>query len=158
MLRGIAQQLDLWIADRNVEAREDGLATFEPCTIRVLGQSALMEAKLPVTLLSTKDVDVRADYAYPVQKEFERLLTSAGRVLDPLGHEAWMPRETRYLPIYGGRFVKLCIAEPEAVLVSKALKAPVKNRALVTEYLATCVTERFLTLAAKYSLNLEQFL
>src|SRR5690606_37620118 len=36
------------------------------------------------------------NYAYRVQQEFERLLAAAGRSLDAVGQEAWMPRETRY--------------------------------------------------------------
>lgn len=53
---------------------------------------------------------------------------------------------------------EIAVAEPDAVLLSKALKAPDKNRALLTEYLALGATERFLTLARKYALDLEQFL
>ncbi len=49
------------------------------------------------------------------------------------------------------------LAEPEAILLSKALKAPAKNRALIVEYLAKGATERFMTLAQKYALDLEQF-
>lgn len=44
-----------------------------------------------------------------------------------------------------------------AVLLSKALKAPAKNRSLLTEYLAMGASERFLELAEKYHLDLEQF-
>ena len=158
MLRDVAASLDRWMAERDFEARQEGLLRLEPCTIRVLGQAALFESELELALASTKDVDVRADYPYVVQKEFERLLAERGRILDPVGHEAWMPRETRYHAVFEGRFVKVLVAEPEAVLLSKALKAPVKNQALLTEYLARGATERFFELARRYSLDLEQFL
>ena len=46
----------------------------------------------------------------------------------------------------------------EAVLVSKALKAPAKNRSLLTEYLAKGASQRFLDMAKKYGVDLEQFL
>ena len=69
-----------------------------------------------------------------------------------------MPRETRYSPLYRGRHVQLMLAEPEAILLSKGLKAPLKNRALLTEYLARTPSERFFKLVNKYNLNLEQFL
>jgi hypothetical protein len=157
MLRDIAAELDRWVVEQNFEAEQEGLAPIERCTIRVLGQAALMEADLPLALASTQDVDVRADCTDSVQKKFEELLRRRGRTLDPLGHEAWMPRETRYRPIYDGRQIRLSIAEPEAVLLSKALKAPSKNRSLITEYLAVGASERFLALARKYSLDLEQF-
>jgi len=49
-----------------------------------------------------------------------------------------MPRESQYLPRFSGRFVTLLLADPEAIILSKAVKALAKNRALVTEYLASC--------------------
>ena len=160
VLYEIATRLDEWVVQQNLEAAEQGLPLLRACTIKVLGQTALMESatELRLQLATTKDVDVRANYTYPVQQEFERLLATAGRSLDPVGHEAWMPRETRYRKLFTGRFVNVFIAEPEAVLLSKALKAPAKNRALVTAYLASGPTERFLMLANKYQLDLEPFL
>ena len=158
MLAEIAQRLDDWIVDQNIAARADGLPARKPCTIRVLGQTALFEAKLALALAATLDVDVRADYDDSVRRQFERLLAAVGRELDPPGHEIWMPSETQYSELYSGKFVRVLLAEPDAVLVSKALKAPAKNKPLIVEYLAQGASERFLKLASKYSVNLEQFL
>ena len=44
------------------------------------------------------------------------------------------------------------------MLVAKALKAPAKNRVLLTDYLAHGATARFLALARKYHIDLETFL
>ena len=101
---------------------------------------------------------MKADYQDSVRREFERLLAAEGRELDPLGHEIWMPAETRYSEVFTGKFVRLLLADPEAVLVSKALKAPAKNGPLLTEYLARGASDRFFELTKKYSVNLEQFL
>ena len=49
------------------------------------------------------------------------------------------------------------VADPDAVLISKACKAPEKNIGLITEYLAKGASERFFELAQKYALDLEQF-
>jgi hypothetical protein len=154
----IAQSLDDWMVDQNVVARRDGLLTLKPCIIRVLGQAALFEAKLDLELAQTKDVDVLADYQDAVRREFERLLAKEGRELDPLGHEIWMPRETRYSELFNGKLVRVLVAEPEAVMVSKALKAPAKNGPLITEYIASGASSRFFDLATKYAVNLEQFI
>jgi hypothetical protein len=116
-----------------------------------------MELKLPFALALTKDVDVQADYDDAVRREFARLLAAEGRDLDPPGHEIWMPRETRYAELFQGRFVAMLLADAEAVLLSKASKAPIKNKLLLTEYLASGASERFLQLAAKYRVDLEQF-
>jgi hypothetical protein len=158
VLKGVAQQLDRWIAEQNRLCRQEGAALLKPCTIKVLGQAALLEANLGIALAVTNDVDVRADYEWSIERTFEQLLAEAGRALDPSGHEAWMPRETRYNDHFRGHFVHLLLAEPEAILLSKALKAPDKNRVLITEYLARGASERFLDLAEKYGLDLEQFL
>jgi hypothetical protein len=158
MLERIAQTLDEWLAEQNALAREGGWALHRPCTIKLLGQVALMEAGVELDLAATKDVDVYADYDDAVEKEFARLLAGVGYELDPVGHEIWMPRETRYSPRFEGRFVRLVVAEVEAVLLSKALKAPAKNGPLIVEYLAQGASERFLELAKHYHLKLEQFL
>ena len=68
-----------------------------------------------------------------------------------------MPRETRYDLLYKGTYVDAAVADPDAVLISKARKAPEKNKALITEYLAKGASERFFELAQKYAVDLEQF-
>lgn len=157
MLSEVAALLDAWIIDQNVGLRREGLPTYQPCQIQVLGQTALLEAGLALQLVATKDVDVRANYEHAVEAEFHRLLRARGRELDPVGHEAWMPKETTYAPLYAGRFVTLLLADADAVLVSKALKAPAKNRSLLTEYLAKGASPRFLQLSKRYGIDLEQF-
>jgi len=69
-----------------------------------------------------------------------------------------MPKETRYTVLFSGEFVTLKVADMEAILISKALKAPRKNRALIVEYLARGATPRFMRLARKYGVDLESFL
>jgi hypothetical protein len=56
------------------------------------------------------------------------------------------------------KFVTLKVADVDAILISKALKAPRKNRALLVEYLARGATTRFMRLAKKYNIDLESFL
>ena len=138
-------------------AREQGLPAPTPCTIRLVGQMALLEANIGLTVLATQDVDVRADYDDSVRVEFQRLLAGLNLVLDPLGHEAWMPKETNYAPMFEGVYVTLLAADVDAVLVSKASKAPKKNSALIVEYLARGASERFFSLAAIYDVDLEEF-
>ena len=123
----------------------------------MLGQSALWAAGVDLTLTITQDLDAYGDYEWAVQKELERLLAEHDKVLDPHGHEVWMPRETRYDPLYQGTFVEALVADADAVLIPKALKAADKNRTLVTEYLAKGASERFFELARKYRVDLEQF-
>lgn len=157
MLQAVARALDAWLIDENVAAVQEELPRHPACIIRVLGQTALFEAQVSLRLATTRDVDVRADYDDATRREFARLLAEEGRELEPLADEIWMPRETRYAEHFRGKLVRLLLAEPEAVLVSKALKAPAKNGPLLTEYLATGPSDRFFVLARKYAVDLEQF-
>lgn len=158
VLEEVTRELDQWIIEENTARRADGRLGLSRCEIRLLGQAALLEQRLPIPLTTTRDVDVRANYEHAVEVRFRELLARRGLELDPVGHEAWMPRETRYTPLFQGDYVRLLIADPEAILVSKGLKAPRKNRHVITTYLAGGPSERFLTLAARYGLDLEQFL
>ncbi len=158
MLKELAAQLDDWFVEQAREAREEGMASPQACTISVHGQMALFERDLKLNLVATQDVDVRANFSHLARREFERLLGNHNLILDQVGHEAWMPRETEYEVFFSGTFVTLKIADEESVLLSKATKAPEKNAALLTEYLASGASERFLELAEKYGLDLEQFL
>lgn len=158
MLIEVFAELDAWVTGANVQARRDGVLPHTPCEIRVLRQTALIEASVDLTLAATQDVDVYANYEWPVRKEFERLLHLRGKSLDAHGHEVWMPDETQYDLVYDGRNVKGRLAQTDFVLLSKALKAPTKNAALVTEYLARGASERFLRLTRRYTVDLEPFL
>jgi len=157
MLQDVARRLDDFVIAQNLEARAEGLPLLRPCVIKLLGQRALMESRVSLGLAATKDVDVFADYEFSVEREFRRLLAGEGLELDPLGREIWMPAETKYEPLFKGRFVTLLVADADAVLLSKGLKAPRKNGPLLTEYLARGASPRFLKLARKYGLDLEQF-
>ena len=157
MLKEIVQQLDEWMKGQATEAMAEGRVLPKPCWIHLLGQMSLIETGLPFELLATNDVDVRANYDHQVKKEFERLLAKRALVLDPVGHEAWMPKETIYTTLFEGRYVTLKVADVESVLLSKGLKAPQKNTALLTDYLSVGATARFMQLAEAYELDLEQF-
>lgn len=153
----LAEKLDRWVIAQAKQAVAEGLPVPKPCEIRLLGQMALLENPGDLELIATKDVDVRADYSHAIQKAFERLLSRHGLELDPVGHEAWMPRETNYMPLFAGRYVTLLVADRDAVVISKASKAPLKNAPLIRQYLATGASDRFFELARKYCVDLEQF-
>ncbi len=158
MLLEVAEELDGWVLAQTIEARDEGLPLLRASKFKLLGQLALLEAQAPLTMTATKDVDVYADCQYAVSRELERLLGKRGFELDPLGHEIWMPPETRYDEIFAGQLVSLAVADIEAVLVSKARMAADKNRALIVEYLALGASDRFLQLAARHQVELGTFL
>ena len=157
MFAAVLRELDAWVDAANREAAAEGVRRLPSSTVHLLGQTALLESRVDLTLTATQDVDVYADCPWVVRKELERLLKHRGKVLDPHGSEVWMPEETLYEPVYEGDWVTGLVAQADFVLLSKALKAPEKNRALIVEFLAEGATPRFLDLSEKYDLDLEQF-
>lgn len=147
----------MWIEEQNVEFRQEGMLTIRECEIKVIGQTALLEANLSIHVPATMDVDVFANYQFSVMQKFKGLLKIVGKELDPVGHEAWMPKETLYNSYFEGAWVKGFLAQAEYVMVSKAKKAPEKNKALLAEYLALPPPEVFFELAEKYEIDLERF-
>lgn len=159
MLRKVFKALDMWIGDVNTDRRAESGLELRKATIQIVGQTALLESKLKIELLATADVDAYLDAEYEVRRKFDALLQEqGGQYLDPHSAEVWMPAETRYDAIYSGKFVEGLVAQPEYVLLSKALKAPGKNEKLIVDYLASGPTRKFISLATKYELDLEQFI
>jgi hypothetical protein len=149
--------LDQWVSRENEERRREGSLGISRFEIKVLGQSALIEAKVNLDLYATKDVDAYTDGPYVVKVHFDKLLQKKGKYLDFLSDEIWMPKETRYQSIFAGKNFKGMIAIAEFVLISKALKAPDKNKFVIAEYLAKGPSKLFYDLANQYKVNLEEF-
>ena len=147
MLKKVCKKLDRWLEAENKERADAGTIPLR-CEIRVIGQTALLEAQIGIELAATMDVDLSNQLHGMVQEKFDEFLAEYGKAIDPVGHEAWMPVETQYDEIYGGLFVKCLIALPEYVLVSKAKMAPEKNKNLIIEYLGLAPTPLFFDLAS----------
>ena len=158
MIIKIFKTLDSWTVNANKEAVSNSWPAIAPFYIKVLGQTALLEAKIELNITATMDVDVYANYQHPVKNEFERLLREQGRCLDPDSEKIWMPTETEYVQIFTGRLLTGFIAKNEYVLISKALKAPKKNNSLIVEYIAKGPSKLFMQLANKYKLDLKEFI
>ena len=71
MLIEVAEQLDHWMVAQNLELRREGLPAHSACRIRVLGQMALFEQRVPLHLVATQDVDAIGDYEHAVGRELE---------------------------------------------------------------------------------------
>ncbi len=134
------------------------MLALRPCVIKLLGQAALLEAKLPLTLAATKDVDVYADYDFAIEHEFRRLLAARGCELDSLGGEVWMPKETTYQPLFVGASSSYGLPTLNRFWFPRGSRLRAKKQPLLTEYLARDPSVRFLELAHQYRLDLEQFL
>lgn len=158
MLRKVIEKLDNWIEGENSHSQQAGILPIHYCEILVIGQTALIESKLSIHIAATVDVDIYKELEHSVMKKFESLLKENGKELDPVGHEAWMPKETQYEILFKGKWVTAKLAKPEYIMISKAKKAPGKNRELITDYIANDPPEEFFRLAEKYAIDLNQMM
>lgn len=155
MLLKIFKKLDNWIQDEKEEAISSSGRIISDCQFKVLGQFALLEADLALSIAATADLDAYSNASYAVVKQLDILLSEYGMHYDPMSSEIWMPKETKYDQLYQGVALSAYIARPEYVLLSKALKAPERNIALLIQYLASGPSSLFLELCETYSVDLE---
>lgn len=155
MLNKVFQDLDKWVDKSNKGLAKEGFPVIKPFYIKVLGQTALIESNINLNLPTTIDVDMYTNCSYVVKQELERILSKHKKFLDGFSDEIWMPKETEYSLFYKGKNLKAYLAKPEYILLSKALKAPKKNRGIILEYLSRSPSQLFLKLAKKYKVNFE---
>ncbi len=158
MLHKIFEELDRKILETNQELRKEGTLEIPNFFIKVLGQTALIEASLELNLFATVDIDAYANFNWHAKSLFSEILSKHGLFYDEHSLEIWMPEETEYLSFFKARCFHAYIAKPEYILLSKLLKAPEKNRTLLLEYLSKNPSKLFLSLCTKYKVNLEEFL
>jgi hypothetical protein len=157
-LNAVFTELDNWIQEYNRDARGLGGLELRGCEFKIVGQLGLLQGGLTIELNRTFDMDAYTDAVNAVREKLDAILKTRDFTWDPLGSEVWMPEETAYTTIFTGIFVTVYVAGPEYILISKALKAPDKNRELLEEYLTDKPTELFLGLAKKYNVDLLKFL
>ena len=136
MLAAIFERLDQWVSAENHDAVVEGFLSLPKSIFRVVGQAALLEAKLQFSVAATVDVDVLNNAKHEVVAKLGELLVAEGLELDPLSNQIWMPSETEY------------------IMVSKSLKSTAKNKALLRSYIASRPPEIFFTLCEKYKVDL----
>ena len=142
----------------NRELREEGALEIPRFFIKILGQTALIEARLDLTLFATLYIDAYANFNSYAKTLFSKLLEKHGLFYDELSNEIWMPVETEYKLIFKGETFDGFLAKPEFVLLSKLLKAPDKNRNIIIEYLSKGPADLFMSLCKHYEINLKEFL
>ncbi len=157
MLLEVFRKLDCWLDEENHRRGAEGITPFSKTTIKVVGQAALIEAQVDLHLVATADVDAFTQADWIITQKLNELLGQFGRHWDPHSSEVWMPVETEYDVLLNTQQMEASLAQADYILLSKALKAPNKNRNLITEYLAKGASERFFALCKIYGVNLEKF-
>ncbi|RMG40532.1 MAG: hypothetical protein D6719_10650 [Candidatus Dadabacteria bacterium] len=152
LLLQIFKELDGEIELMNSERLKADLPALPHFEIKLLGQLGLFaDDSLPndIILSATRDFDALLKGDWSIIAALKNILQRHGLVYDELSSEIWMPPDTQYKPVYQSDYIKC--ESPKAIytLVSKAIKAPEKNRSLIVDAL-TVYGEELLTLISKH--------
>lgn len=137
-IKELGQKLDQKIEQAdNLSYAEQGIALSpKDIEIKLMGQVSLLadeEISSKIELEMTMDFDAHVKASFEISKILDELLKEKGMELDALSGEIWMPTDTTWELCYEGDHVKIYKASALDVLVSKAIKAPEKNRKLIQE-------------------------
>jgi len=139
-IKEFGQNLDQKIEkEDNLSYAEQGIGLSpKDIEIKLMGQVSLLvdeEISSKIELEMTKDFDAHIKANFKISRILDDLLKEKGMELDSLSGEIWMPTDTKWELCYEGDYVKIYKAGALDVLVSKAIKAPEKNRKLIQESL-----------------------
>lgn len=108
--------------------------------IRIMGQMSLLTNGTVTGLMrlfGTQDVDAVVTggrYGW-VAKKLSELLEAEGLELDEYADEIWLPRGAAFTKVFSGEYLTCLRLNHLDALVSKAVKAPAKNRILIRQAL-----------------------
>jgi hypothetical protein len=137
-LEDLFARLDEWIKALNRKRREAGGLAAIGTEIWLLGQVSLLARPRVSALLhlaQTADLDAFLKMDGAVKGELKRLLAEAGLVYDEDSTLIWIPEGAVFEPLYSFSNLTVLALDPESALVSKAVKAPEKNKVLLREAL-----------------------
>lgn len=159
-LESIFNKLDQWIVETKEQATNQGFRFNPACEFTILGQMGLLvdeEVVAKLNPIATMDLDAWVKTETMISSKFKELLKEANLVLDELSNEIWLPKETKYVDFFEGEYVKCKRALPLYLLVSKAVKAPGKNKILIQNALIEYGDE-LIKLIKKYDGDLDYFM
>jgi hypothetical protein len=151
--------LDEEITMANREREEDGLPPLGILHLQILGQSALLfnpDISGLVTLVQTRDLDALILGDWSLRTIVKRAIRKLGLEYDDLSKEIWLPPEASFLMLHENHLMKIEALEPFCVFLSKAVKAPEKNRQLIVQAIAM-YGKRLLDAIDKHGGNSEYF-
>lgn len=128
----ILKSLDEWIQEE-----KNGPESFRIKPINeivLLGQVALLiddQVRSSLNPVATIDVDAWLEMDFAVEIEFKKRLVEKGLELDLLSKEIWLRNNYEKELFYEGEYLTCYKVAPLDLLLSKAIKAPKKNKKLI---------------------------
>jgi hypothetical protein len=130
---------DQIIAENN-ERRESGSRLIVKSKIHVLGQTSLLiqpELTAKLSLAQTGDLDALLEAENFVKETLKKILSENGFVYDEDSPYIFIPTKTKYSNFLMLPSLEVIVIDPESALVSKAVRAPEKNKFLIRQAIAS---------------------
>jgi hypothetical protein len=138
ILSKIISSLEELIETTNSERFKDDLPCLEKIEIKVLGQFSLMadpvaSRKLP--LVATRDFDALIKGDWSARTLLRIALAEFNLEYDDLSKEIWLPDDAKFIEMHDSNTLKVSYLSALDALTSKAVKAPDKNKNLISKSL-----------------------
>ncbi len=157
ILSNIINKFETRIQEMN-SVRHAGV--FRQMQVTVLGQQGLLirQASLKeLSIINTTDFDGLLNGEPPLEDIFKNIIREEGLSYDEQSKYIWLPEETTYELIYKSEFIEVLSPLPIYLIVSKAVKAPEKNRQLVLQAIEY-YQDSLIELLEKYGADLNYFI
>jgi hypothetical protein len=121
--------------------------------VQLLGQISLLvneKAAIELSLAQTGDLDALLTMDNIVKAELKKLLRIHGLIYDEDSYLIWIPPAARFERLFDFDHIVIESIDAESALVSKAVKAPAKNKRLIRQAIAS---EEFPTLVDRILAN-----
>lgn len=139
-IEAIFAELNQRVSELNDENRNEGVMTHKKSQVTLLGQMSLMvdeKVSAQLSLAQTADLDAFLKTEFVIKVELKKILLKYGYVYDEDSPLIWIPPGATFVDLFDFDLVSVNALDAESALVSKAVKAPQKNKHLVQDALAS---------------------
>jgi hypothetical protein len=153
LIKDLFTELNQRIEEIIRQRRDDGLLPIPKARVQLLGQISLLiieKAAVELSLAQTGDLDALLTMDDIVKAELKKTLSKHGLIYDENRYLIWIPPEARFERLLDLDHILIEFIDAESALVSKAVKAPTKNKQLIREAIAS---EKFPTLVDRILKN-----
>ncbi len=133
-------ELNIRIGEISRSRREGQLLSVSKAKVQLLGQISLLshdKVAATLSLAQTGDVDAFLTMDHVVKEELKKALRAQGLVYDEDSYLIWVPPGSRFEEFLNLENLFVESIDPESALVSKAVKAPEKNKILIRQAIAS---------------------
>jgi len=136
MLNKLVLALKEEIDEVNKERLKDELGHLDQVHLKILGQSALLfnpDISKKITINQTRDLDAIIEGNWSQRGLINRAIAKLNLIYDDFSKEIWIPPGSHLILAHESHEIKLETLDPFFVLLSKAVKAPEKNKELIAQ-------------------------